>query len=88
MSGLARFTPLREWIEAGHGAPAFERYDQMAWFIRSHREELIRSGSFVPGLGSRPSLVTPQFGNVLARILKREAQRLACAPGSSVADDV
>lgn len=85
MSALAKFITLREWIESGQGAPAFERYDQMAWFLRSHRDELIQSGTFIPGRGNRPTLVTPHFGNILARILKREA-RHAGAP--AVASDV
>lgn len=74
MSALARYQTLREWVDAGQGAPAFERYDQISWFIRNHREELISSGTFIPGRGTRPSLVTGQFAQVIARILKREAQ--------------
>lgn len=74
MSALAQFQTLREWVEAGHGKPAFERYDQLSWFIRQHRDELIRSGHYIAGRGSRPSLVTAGFGNTLARILKRESR--------------
>jgi hypothetical protein len=81
MAVLARFQTLREWIEAGHGLPAFERYDQISWFIRTHRDELIRSGTFLPGRGPRSSLVTMQFGGVLERILTREAVRDRAAAG-------
>lgn len=73
MSALAKYQTLREWVEAGEGRPAFERYDQIAWFIRKHKDELTRRGVYLPGKGPRPSYVTPAFSRCVAEIFKREA---------------
>lgn len=69
---LEGYQTLRAWIEAGNGRPLFERLDQINWFIRSHREELIRSKALLPGRGSRPSMVSGRFTEVVTRIVKRE----------------
>ena len=79
---MAGWRTLTEWLEAGQGLPAFERYDQLSWFIRNHREELIESGAFMPGRGSRPSYVNGQFSTRVKRILKREARGAAMAPNA------
>lgn len=73
----ARLQSVRDWVEAGHGLPVFERYDQIMWFVRTNYEELLRSGTYLPGRGSRPSFVTRQFAQVCTRIQRRQAQRLA-----------
>jgi hypothetical protein len=70
---LEEYQTLRAWVQAGQGGALFERIDQIQWFIRGHREELIRSKAFLPGRGSRPSLVNDKFAGVVARIVKREA---------------
>lgn len=71
---LSEYQTLRAWVEAGHGKPLFERIDQINWFIRGHRDELIRSKSFLPGRGSRSALVTAKFSEVIERIIEREAR--------------
>lgn len=72
---LKEWQPLRTWVESGAGAPAFATYAAINWFIRFHREELIASQTFLPGRGARASLVSPQFGDVCALILAREARK-------------
>lgn len=72
---LSKLQTLREWVESGAGKPTFERYDQISWFVRSHREALIASQTFLPGRGTRPTYVTPQFAQTVARLLKAEATR-------------
>jgi len=73
MNTPARFVTLRAWIDSGRGAPGFERLDQINWFIRVHREALLYSGTFIPGRGARPTLVTEGFEQAIEEILRREA---------------
>ena len=76
MTTLTGFITLRAWVEAGRGSPVFRRYDQVDWFIRRHRQELISTGTIIPGSGARPSLVQIEadaFGQAVLRILHREA---------------
>jgi hypothetical protein len=69
---LNGYTTLRGWLEDGRGRPVFERYDQLSWFIRKNRAELIASKTFIPGVGNRPTLVSANFDKIVERILKRE----------------
>jgi len=71
---LKDLTELRAWVEAGRGGSAFRRYDQISWFVRAHRDELMSSKTMIPGVGSRATLVSPAFDKVVERILRREAQ--------------
>jgi hypothetical protein len=71
---LTDLTELRAWVEAGRGGPAFNRMDKINWFVRAHREELMAAGVLIPGVGSRPTLVTAAFDELVERILIREAQ--------------
>lgn len=73
MSALANYQTLREWVEAGEGKPAFERYDQIIWFIRKHKDELVQRRVYLPGKGPRPSYVTRGFSRCVMSIIKREA---------------
>ena len=77
---LSETKPLRAWAEEGYGGEAFKSYDQISWFIRGHYQELVDSGTFLPGIGARPSLVLPGFDKVVENILMREARS---APSST-----
>jgi hypothetical protein len=68
---LKELTELRAWLEAGRGGSAFRRYDQISWFVRVHRDELMASKAMIPGVGSRPTLVSPAFDTVVERIFRR-----------------
>ncbi len=74
---LKDLTELRTWVETGRGGSAFRRYDQISWFVRAHRDELMASKAMIPGVGSRPTLVSPTFDKVVERILRREGSALS-----------
>lgn len=65
---------LRPWISA-HGGHIFATYSAAEWFIRGHRDELIRSGQFIVRRGAAGSLVGPQFERVVLEILREESER-------------
>jgi hypothetical protein len=71
---LSKYVALRVWVESGRGGAAFCQYHQIAWFVRNHFAELVASGTFIPGTGSRPTLVAPRFDKIVERILMREAR--------------
>jgi hypothetical protein len=69
---------LRNWHDT-KGKDVFRTYSGAEWFVRTHREELLRSGLFFPGRGQALTRVAPNFGKLVIQILQREALEDASA---------
>lgn len=70
----ADFRKAREWV-ADCGGDLFPTFGSFEWFIRLHRDELLRSGELIVRRGSGGSLVGPNFGKVAIRILQQEMEQ-------------
>ena len=67
----ADYMRARTWV-AQNGGDLFPTFGSLEWFIRQHREELIRSGEMIVRRGPGGILIGPNFGRVAVDILKRE----------------
>lgn len=84
MSGLAEpdsdrlsdFVPWPEWLSSGEGGKILKTMGAVEWFIRMHRDELIRSGQLILRSGPGGHFVGPKFGNVVLEILRRKSIKL------------
>lgn len=74
---LTDFAPAREFVTSGRGGAYFDTEDKLDWFLRMHRDELIEAGEFIPGRGSRPSLIGPRFDVLAVGILRRTGGKAA-----------
>lgn len=68
---ITEYSSARSWVDE-HGGSVFPSFDSFAWFVRKHRDELIRSGQYLPRKGSAGALVGPRMGEVVINILTRE----------------
>lgn len=69
---LSDLMSLRTW-HAEHvadGGKLFRTFASLEWFIRHNREQLVTSGALLPQRGSRRTLVTPDFDEVVLRLLQ------------------
>lgn len=69
---LTEYSPARSWVDE-RGGEVFPSFDSFAWFVRKHREELVRSGQYLPRKGSAGALVGPRIEEVVINILGRES---------------
>lgn len=63
---------LDQWLKDGHGGAAIPDRSSLDWFIKKHRDRLLRSNSVFPGRGRRPTVVGPNFDRVVADIFGEE----------------
>lgn len=71
-TGITALRQANRWrVESA--AEIFRTQASWEWFRRNHHDELIRSGALIPGRGRRGDLVTPEIGDVVVAILRREA---------------
>ena len=75
-SFLRELRPIKMWhgLHVERGGVVFPTLASLEWFLRTHRDNLIRSGEFIPGRGGRPSLVGPGFDAVVLRELQNQAK--------------
>jgi hypothetical protein len=71
ISPLRGYRTAREWCEQSGGA-VFPTHESFSWFVRQHREELMRTRQYLPRRGSAGALVGPRIDEVVERILHRE----------------
>jgi hypothetical protein len=64
---LEGWRPAHEWVEKEQRV--FPNLTAWAWFVKDHRAELIASEQFIPARGRRATLVGPDIGAVVLRIL-------------------
>jgi len=64
---------LDRWLADGHGGDLIPDRSSLDWFIKKHRDHLIRSSALFPGRGRRPSVVGPNFDRVVADLLGAES---------------
>jgi len=77
----ADFRKAREWV-ADCGGDLFPTFGSFEWFVRLHRDELLRSGELIVRRGSAGSLVGPNFDKVAIGILQRETAQQLTEPGA------
>jgi hypothetical protein len=70
---VANWKAWHLWV-SDDGYSLFSTDAAFEWFVRKHRGELIGSGQFIPGRGSSPGIVGPQFDQVVLDILRRKAR--------------
>ncbi len=69
---LGDYRKARDWIDE-HGGDVFPSFTSFEWFVRKHRDELVRSQQYFPRKGSAGGLVGPQIEQVVIDILSRES---------------
>lgn len=71
--GIGSLINIADW-HALHGVEVFSTRSALEWFVRRHRDELIREDVYLPRKGRAGSLVdSARFGRVAREILRREA---------------
>ena len=69
---LGDYRKARDWIDE-QGGDVFPSYASFEWFVRKHRDELVRSQQYFPRKGAAGALVGPQIEQVVIDILSRES---------------
>lgn len=67
---VADYRKARDWV-ADNGGDMFPTFSSFEWFVRMHRDELLRSGELIIRRGSGGTLVGPRFDLVAVRIMQR-----------------
>jgi len=69
---LGAFVPWKQWRRE-RAATVFPTDSSFEWFFRQHREEIIRSGEWLPRKGRSGDLAGPGLDGVVLAILRRQA---------------
>lgn len=78
----ADYRKVRDWV-AECGGDLFPTIGSFEWFVRLHRDELLRSGELIIRRGTGGSLVGPNFDRVAIAILQRESAQRAAQEGAA-----
>lgn len=62
---------IKQW-RAERASHLFETDSSFEWFIRKHRDRLIRKGAYLPRAGRSKALCTPRMDTEVAEILMGE----------------
>ena len=68
---LGDYRKARDWVDE-HGGDVFPSFTSFEWFVRKHRNELVRSQQYFPRKGSAGALVGPRIEDEVIRILTGE----------------
>lgn len=69
---VAAWRKATRWREES-GGEIFPTQSSLDWFVRQHYDELVGSGTLIPGTGRRGHLVGPDFDGVVIEILRGDA---------------
>jgi len=67
------FVKAREWVRQ-HGGSLFPTFGAFQWFMRQHRDRLIRSGEVIARRGAGGTVVGPGFGALAVKIMQEESR--------------
>lgn len=71
---LRDFKPLTTWLLEKQGGAVLKTPGGAQWFIRNHRERLVKSGQLLLRGGPGGFHVGPRFGEIVLEILREESQ--------------
>lgn len=69
---LSSLESLQDFVKSPDGQRFFCSLESLRWFLREHREKLIRAGALVK-VARQVHIVRPEFDEAVIRVLREKA---------------
>lgn len=70
---LQSIESLRDFVKSPDGQRFFPSLESLRWFLRGHREELIKAGALIK-VARQVHLVRPEFDDAVIRVCREKAR--------------
>lgn len=69
---LQSIESLRDFVKSPDGQRFFRSLESLRWFLREHREKLIKAGALIK-VARQVHIVRPEFDDAVIRVLREKA---------------